>query len=64
LPEDAIYPTAKTDGDGKPLDGANKYELHFAKNEIPPAGAFWSLTMYDADKTWPTWPLTRQAGTA
>jgi len=49
LPEDAIYPFAAKDGDGKPLDGANKYELRFAKNEIPPADAFWSLTMYDAD---------------
>ena len=26
------------DADGKPLTGANKYVLHFAKNEIPPAG--------------------------
>src|SRR5262249_55025329 len=44
LPEDAIYPVAKTDGDGKPLDGANKYEVRFTKNEMPPASAFWSLT--------------------
>jgi len=49
LAEDAIYPVAKTDGDGKPLDGANKYELRFSKNEMPPADAFWSLTAYDAD---------------
>ena len=49
LPEDAIYPVAKTDGDGKLLDGANRYELRFAKSEMPPAGAFWSLTAYDAD---------------
>jgi hypothetical protein len=45
----AIYPVAKTDGDGKLLDGSNKYELRFAKNEMPPANAFWSLTAYDAD---------------
>ena len=49
LAEDAIYPVAKTDGDGKLLDGASKYELRFAKSEMPPAGAFWSLTAYDAD---------------
>ena len=49
LAEDAIYPVAKTDGGGKPLDGADKYELRFAKNEMPPAGAFWSLTAYDAN---------------
>ena len=47
LPADAIYPTAFLDGDGKPMDGANKYVLHFDKDKIPPAGAFWSLTMYD-----------------
>ncbi len=47
LPADAIYPTAFLDGEGKPMDGANKYVLHFDKGKTPPAGAFWSLTMYD-----------------
>lgn len=47
LPADAVYPTAFLDGDGKPMDGANKYVLHFDKGKTPPAGAFWSLTMYD-----------------
>jgi hypothetical protein len=48
LPEDALYPSVFVDGDGKPLDGANKYVLHFAKGQLPPVDAFWSLTMYDA----------------
>lgn len=47
LPADAIYPTARLDSEGKPLDGANKYVLHFDKGALPPANAFWSLTMYD-----------------
>ncbi len=47
LPEDAVYPLNIGDADGKPLTGANKYALHFAKNEIPPARAFWSVTLYD-----------------
>jgi hypothetical protein len=47
LPEDAVYPLNIGDADGKPLTGANKYVLHFAKNEIPPAAAFWSVTLYD-----------------
>ncbi len=47
LPEDAIYPINLADADGKPLDGANRYVLHFEKTEIPPAEAFWSLTLYD-----------------
>lgn len=47
LPADAIYPTAFLDSEGEPMDGANKYVLHFEKGKTPPAGAFWSLTMYD-----------------
>ena len=31
------------------MTGASRYVLHFAKNEIPPAGAFWSVTLYDKD---------------
>lgn len=46
---DAIYPLSLVDGDGRPYDGASKYVLHFNKDEVPPAGAFWSLTMYDSD---------------
>jgi hypothetical protein len=49
LPEDAVYPLNLGDADGKPLTGANKYMLHFAKTEIPPADAFWSVTLYDKD---------------
>jgi hypothetical protein len=48
-PQDAIYPLNVADADGKPLDGANAYVLHFAKEELPPVGAFWSVTMYDAE---------------
>jgi hypothetical protein len=49
LPEDAIFPTLVTDANGNPLDGNNSYLLHFNKSELPPAGAFWSITMYDAE---------------
>jgi hypothetical protein len=48
-PQDAIYPLCLTDTDGKPLDGSNKYVLHFTKAELPPVEAFWSITMYDAE---------------
>lgn len=47
LPEDAIYPLNLADSEGKPLDGANSYVLHFEKSEIPPVSAFWSVTLYD-----------------
>lgn len=47
LPEDAIYPLNLVDEDGQPLDGKNDYVIHFDKSEIPPAKAFWSITLYD-----------------
>ncbi len=46
-PDDAIYPLNIADADGKPLTGQHKYVLHFSKEELPPVGAFWSVTMYD-----------------
>ena len=49
LPQDAIYLNGFADANGKAYDGKNKYTLRFEKGQLPPAGAFWSLTMYDKD---------------
>ncbi|ANN71218.1 DUF1254 domain-containing protein [Bordetella bronchialis] len=49
LVEDAIYPLNIADRDGRPLDGANKYVIRFTPADLPPAYAFWSITLYDAD---------------
>ncbi len=49
LPEDAIYPLNLADESGKPLDGVNSYTIHFEKATLPPAEAFWSITLYDDD---------------
>ncbi len=49
LPEDAIYPLNLGDQAGRPLDGENKYTLHFDKGDTPPANAFWSVTLYDSE---------------
>jgi len=46
--KDAIYPLNITDGDGQPLHGSHQYRIHFGKDELPPAHAFWSITLYDA----------------
>jgi len=59
LPNDAIYPTNLGDESGKPLDGANKYTLHFDKGETSPADAFWSVTLYDSEGFQIANPLSR-----
>lgn len=58
-PQDAVYPTSTVDVDGKPYDGANKYVVHFAKGDTPPADAFWSITMYDGDYFFVDNPLNK-----
>jgi hypothetical protein len=46
--EEANYMGYFTDAKGRPVDGGRRnYTLHFAKGQLPPAKAFWSLTMYD-----------------
>ena len=49
-PQDAVYPLSQKDANGDAYDGAkHKYVLRFEKGRMPPAEAFWSLTMYDTD---------------
>jgi hypothetical protein len=61
LPEDAIYPFNLGDENGKPLDGANRYVLHFDQGATPPAMAFWSITLYDPEGFQVANPLNRFA---
>lgn len=61
LPQDAIYPSAFVDGEGKTLNGANKYVIHFDKGALPPVKAFWSITMYGADDFFVANPINRYA---
>jgi hypothetical protein len=46
-PEDAVYPLLMADREGNKVEGGDDYVLHFDAGELPPAGAFWSVTMYD-----------------
>jgi hypothetical protein len=47
LPEDAVYPTAFVDDEGRPLSGNNTYVIHFDADKLPPVNAFWSITLYN-----------------
>lgn len=59
LPEDAVYPMAKFDKDGTPLNGTNKYVMHFKKDKLPPVNGFWSLTMYNDQYFFVNNPINR-----
>jgi len=46
--EEANYIGYFVDNKGQPVDASkHDYTLHFDKGALPPADAFWSLTMYD-----------------
>jgi hypothetical protein len=61
LPQDAVYPSLATDSEGRPLDGQNRYVLHFDKGKFPPVDAFWSVTAYDTNGYFIPNALNRQA---
>jgi hypothetical protein len=46
--EEAMYPMYLVDGTGQSLNAStNRYVLRFEPGKLPPANAFWSVTMYD-----------------
>ena len=47
---EALYAAGHFDADGHPLSGERRYTLQFAADDPPPADAFWSVTLYDADR--------------
>ena len=47
LIEESVKLRTFVDADGQPLNGANRYVIRFAKDEIPVARSFWSVTLYD-----------------
>ncbi|CAM3174283.1 DUF1254 domain-containing protein [Sphingomonas antarctica] len=61
LPDDAIYPTANTDSRGKPFTSDARYTIHFAKADLPPVRAFWSLTLYNERQLFAANPIKRFA---
>ena len=47
--EEAVYPQVVTT-DGKQMNAMHDYVIRMSKEELPPAGPFWSLTLYDLDQ--------------
>jgi len=46
--QEAVYLAYFADSQGRPLDAANhRYRLRMPNGGLPPADAFWSITMYD-----------------
>jgi hypothetical protein len=44
--KEAMYPAIST-ADGAPLNAQHDYVIRMTANELPPANAFWSFTLYD-----------------
>ncbi len=61
IPQDAVYPATNVDDSGKPLTGQSLYVIHFNRGELPPVGAFWSITMYDDQQFFVANPINRYA---
>jgi hypothetical protein len=41
------FPSYAVDAADQKLNGANRYTVRFAPDQLPPVNAFWSMTMYD-----------------
>ncbi|HEY7098586.1 MAG TPA: DUF1254 domain-containing protein [Terriglobales bacterium] len=61
LTEDTLCARACKDADGTPLDGDNRYQIHFAKGQLPPVSAYWSISMYDSNQSLVRNPINRFA---
>lgn len=46
--QEAVYPAIAT-ADGTPMNAQNDYVISMSKEEMPPANAFWSFTLYDTE---------------
>jgi hypothetical protein len=58
LATEILYPMARADSAGQPLDGKNRYLLHFPKDQLPPA-RYWRISMYDIEGFFTNNPINR-----
>jgi hypothetical protein len=59
--EQRVHPWESCGPDGRPLSGTQRYRLRFPAGQLPPVGAFWSLTLYDRDLLLVDNPIGRYA---
>ena len=59
--EEAVYAQSDFDTDGERLSGQKNYVLRFARDELPPVDAFWSVSMYGDDYYFVENPIGRHA---
>jgi hypothetical protein len=48
--DEAVYAMGDFDADKQPLDGRYGYLMRFESGQMPPVDAFWSVTLYAADR--------------
>ncbi len=60
-PPETVYPLAVDDVDGRPLSGRHRYAIRFPRGQLPPANAFWSVTIYGKDRYLVPNPIDRYA---
>jgi hypothetical protein len=58
---ETVYPLAVDDWRGRKLTGKHRYAIRFKRGQLPPANAFWSLTMYGKDRYLVDNPIDRYA---
>ncbi|MGF6756336.1 hypothetical protein P3T16_003743 [Paraburkholderia sp. GAS42] len=58
-PAESIYLSARTDTQGRMLDGDRRYVMHFAADQLPDTKAFWSMTLYAYDRNFIDNPIDR-----
>ncbi len=59
--EDAFYPSAGGKFSDVPLDSDKRYVIRFERGHLPPARAFWSVTLYDDRQLFAANPIRRYA---
>lgn len=60
--DEAIYAQSDFDADGNPYDGSlHRYRLRFPPGALPPAQAFWSVSLYGQDLAFIDHPVHRYA---